>query len=535
MKTINDMKATKGKYDRTTPKGKRVCVIWTRVSTKEQADNNLSLDTQEKYCRDYATRNGIEVDCVKGKTNESAKTEGKLYEEMIAYVAKNRIINTILVYSYDRFSRAGAEAIMTKAYLKSKGVSVISATQPIDGDTESGELMENMLFLFNQFENNLRKGKCTAGMIECLENGDWYSQPPLGYSKKKDSTKKHEYYINETGKLLALAFKWKATEEITDTEICRRLKAQGLNMYKQRLSEIFHNPFYCGKIKHSLLGKDEDGNDRIVQGNHPPLIDEATWKKVNGIQTHSGYTHAKEPELYPLNKHILCPECGRHLTGYTAKGLQYYKCSHKGCRLNISALELNSRYRRLLKGYGITEELTPIVEDMIKGVLKEREEYQATEEKELKSRRTKKVEEKNKVMLRFGKGEIPAEVYNVTASELNKEIGEIEQALEKVSAQKSNLENAARQATLTACKLDNMWAYGTFGNRQKIQNLVFPAGITWNRENLENLTKIENETFRLIRSLSSTFGNEKTKKEEKPFDFSSVVAEAGLEPATSGL
>ena len=31
------------------------------------------------------------------------------------------------------------------------------------------------------------------------------------------------------------------------------------------------------------------------------------------------------------------------------------------------------------------------------------------------------------------------------------------------------------------CKIDDMWAYGTFGNRQKIQNLVFPAGITWNR------------------------------------------------------
>ena len=27
-------------------------VIYTRVSTKEQAENNLSLDTQKKYCQD---------------------------------------------------------------------------------------------------------------------------------------------------------------------------------------------------------------------------------------------------------------------------------------------------------------------------------------------------------------------------------------------------------------------------------------------------------------------------------------------------
>ena len=114
--------------DRTTPDGKRVCIIWTRVSTKEQADNNLSLETQEKTCREYAKRNNIEVDRVMGQKNESAKIEGRGYNEMIRYVAYNKHINTILVFSYDRFSRAGADAIMTKAYLKSKGIMVISAT-----------------------------------------------------------------------------------------------------------------------------------------------------------------------------------------------------------------------------------------------------------------------------------------------------------------------------------------------------------------------------------------------------------------------
>ena len=38
--------------DRTSPQDKKIAVIWTRVSTKEQADNNLSLETQEKACRE---------------------------------------------------------------------------------------------------------------------------------------------------------------------------------------------------------------------------------------------------------------------------------------------------------------------------------------------------------------------------------------------------------------------------------------------------------------------------------------------------
>ena len=36
-------------------------VIYTRVSTKEQAENNASLETQKKYCLEFAKRKNIEV------------------------------------------------------------------------------------------------------------------------------------------------------------------------------------------------------------------------------------------------------------------------------------------------------------------------------------------------------------------------------------------------------------------------------------------------------------------------------------------
>ena len=36
-------------------------VIYTRVSTKEQADTNTSLETQKKYCENYAKSLGLDV------------------------------------------------------------------------------------------------------------------------------------------------------------------------------------------------------------------------------------------------------------------------------------------------------------------------------------------------------------------------------------------------------------------------------------------------------------------------------------------
>lgn len=181
----------------------KVSVLWTRVTTERQEENNCSLETQERICREYATNHGITIKKHYGGTHDSAKTEGQLYRKMIAEVAAYLDINIILVYSFDRFSRAGHEAIMTKAYLKSKVIYVISATQPTDPDSCAGEFMENILFLFNLFDNSLRRDKTVTGMTECLLRGEWY-KPPLGYDHKKVG-KNHVLTVNDTGRILKKA------------------------------------------------------------------------------------------------------------------------------------------------------------------------------------------------------------------------------------------------------------------------------------------------------------------------------------------
>ena len=52
--TIFDQFAKKGKGQKLRTDGK--AVIYTRVSTKEQAENNASLETQLKYCKELANK-----------------------------------------------------------------------------------------------------------------------------------------------------------------------------------------------------------------------------------------------------------------------------------------------------------------------------------------------------------------------------------------------------------------------------------------------------------------------------------------------
>ncbi|HZB12248.1 MAG TPA: recombinase family protein [Chryseolinea sp.] len=106
--------------------------MYTRVSTKEQADTNQSLETQKKYCLEYALKSGLNVLAFFGGTYESAKTdERNEFNRMIRFSRNQKeAVSHILVYSLDRFSRTGDNAIFISSELKKQGISIVSVTQP---------------------------------------------------------------------------------------------------------------------------------------------------------------------------------------------------------------------------------------------------------------------------------------------------------------------------------------------------------------------------------------------------------------------
>jgi site-specific DNA recombinase len=105
------------------------CVIYTRVSSKEQADNNTSLATQKRYCEEYSHKKGYAIKEYFGGTYESAKgDERKEFKRLIDYVRKTKSIEAIVVYSYDRFSRSGTNAAFLSQELQKIGVRVIAVT-----------------------------------------------------------------------------------------------------------------------------------------------------------------------------------------------------------------------------------------------------------------------------------------------------------------------------------------------------------------------------------------------------------------------
>src|ERR671912_511672 len=148
-------------------------VIYVRVSTKEQTEN-LSLATQLKTCEDYCERQGFEVVARFREEGESAKTVDRTeLQKLLQFCRTNKgRVQFVIVFNLTRFAREKYDHFALRAHLKSLGISLRSATEPID-DTSTGKLMEDVLAAFAQFDNDVRSERTRAGMKAALELGRW--------------------------------------------------------------------------------------------------------------------------------------------------------------------------------------------------------------------------------------------------------------------------------------------------------------------------------------------------------------------------
>jgi site-specific DNA recombinase len=510
------------------------CIIYTRVSTKEQADTNMSLATQNKACNQYAEKYGYTVLKCFGQTYESATTddERKEFTAMLHFVKKSRErISYIIVYSLERFSR-NENSLWVTSQLRKLGVEIISVTQPIDTSNPSGQMQQKMLFLFGEFDNQLRKQKCMAGTKEALIRGDWPAHAPYGYTIQKINGKR-TIVPNHTGKLIRQAFHWKALDGLSNEAIRDKLKEHGFKIPHQRLSEMLRNPFYCGLLSHKML------EGKVIKGNHEPLISQDLFLQANGVlaKNAQGYSIKIENDNLPLKRFINCDNCGKPMRGYLVhkKGLYYYKCNTQKCCNNRNANALHSRFAQILEYFRLdvsADVLALIKQQMIatfnqytKG---DEERYQLI--KQQYSELQKKV---NRLEERFIEEEIDKNLYHKFNDRYAEEKAELSKQLEKASQKVSNLEGCISKAVDFASNMPSRWREADYLTKQQLQYLIFPEGISYNRVTDKCRTSRINSLFAYLAYFQQVIANKKRDASDITLDcisFAPLVARRGIEP-----
>lgn len=475
MKTFKEFEPfAKGKQLKTS--SNNTCVIYTRVSTREQAENNMSLDTQRRACDIYAKKHSYKVMAYFGGTFESAKTdEREEFNHMLSFVQKTREkVSYIIVYSVDRFSRSGANAIYITEQLKHNGISVVSATQPTDVSTPSGSLQQNIQFIFSEYDNQLRREKTIAGMRDKLLRGEWCVKPPRGYDIVTINSKR-SIVLNKDAELIRKIFLWKLFEHISQTEIRNRLAGMGLKVGHGNISNTLRNPFYCGILSNKLL------EGKVVAGKHEKIISQEIFLAVNELLNTEGrreIRHISDNEFLPLRRMLICSKCQTNMTGYCVKkkNLYYYKCRKLGCGVNKSAIAMHLLFASLLKSIRLNEDKNPTIKKQLTANVIKVDNINRKSKALYKGNLTTIKTKMEHLEERFAMGEINERLFKKFNSKLEQELKDVELLIDKSKAGLSSQNFVKQEGDEILQKLADVWLRGDLHTKRLVQSTIFPEG-----------------------------------------------------------
>lgn len=503
------------------------CVVYTRVSSKEQMDTNKSLDWQKKICEEYALKNKINIGGYFGGNYESAKTDERIeFSRMLKFVKSNKQkITLILVYSLDRFSRTGDSAIYISSELKKIGVNIIAVTSPTDTNSHAGTLQQNIQFIFGKFDNDLRRQKTIDGMREKLLRGEWIGSVPRGYSYVKGQ-EKQTIILNDDAELIKQAFLWRSSG-ITYEEIIIRLEQMGMRLPKQTLGDIIRNPFYCGYLSHNLL------NGELAKGNHPALISIELFKKINSYNKTDNYKINKANDFLPLKVFVKDADSGAPFTGYLAKkkGLYYYKVNKVGLKINRSAVLMHGKFSNLLLKFTIKKEFIEPLKTQILYTIENLTESKENEKRVISLKLNELDTNLREIRKNHALGKIDISVYSEFSTEFLEQKKELELEMEKLNSNLSNHKEIINYTLKIASNLNNIWSSGNYYQKQTFQNTLFPEGLLFDAKNNEYRTIKINSVIGYIAELNRNL--EKTKNRTFQFNLEKYgsVPSAGVEPA----
>ena len=136
---------------------------------------------------------------------------------------------------------------------------------------------------------------------------------------------------------------------------------------------------------------------------------------------------------------------------------------------------------------------------------------------------------------RFVMGEITKAQFEKFSQKLVAEKEQIEASLGERPKKLSNLEKYVGFSLKICSGMGKMWVLGDYHAKQKLQKLVFPEGVAFDKENNDYRTQKVNSVFSLIKSFSASYGAKNKRPTNLKVDRSGLVAGTRLELATFGL
>lgn len=336
--------------------------IYARVSSPDQAEEEIPIAGQLEECRKYAASHNLEIVTIfkdEGKTGKNENRDG--FKEMMREVAhKPARFQKIIVWRGNRIARNTYNRLGFQSVLAREGVDLISLNEPeFQGSTKV--LMVPIMAAIDEYQSYVIAEDTLRGMKMLAAQG--YSvggHPPKGYRVTREVTG-----IRKDGEPL-FRVRWepdpqwkdkalKAFQMLADgASTSDIIKETGVVHNKSSLSTYFRNRCFIGervfntqrRINARRVRVSPDDPEIIrVPNAHPAIVPLALFNKVAQILEKRRPVRGMPRNTkhdYILSDVLWCKECEKPMMAYGNKKSRYYACEGRrhGTKKDCSCLML---------------------------------------------------------------------------------------------------------------------------------------------------------------------------------------------------
>lgn len=329
-------------------------IIFSRVSTKEQAEEGYSLQSQVKLLQEYADKKGFDV-IQRYLVPESAKgtQERKLFNAMMKDLQKSKA-TLLLVEKVDRITRNFKDAVLLNDWLEedeNREIHFVKQSLIIHKYAKSNEKFQwdIHLVLARQYSNNLSE-EASKGMLQKAEEGWCPASQKKGYVSVGITGKKVwqiDHSDASEAPFIRRAFQLYDTGEHTLLSLSKTFYEEGWKardggrIGKTTLHKILKDCFYCGEF--IWKGK------RYLNAKHESLVSKELFDSVQEKMNRK--VDGKYRKHNFLFKGICnCGECGRCVSWQVQKQKNYGRCTrHNTSCTQIKYIKENELEKKIIE------------------------------------------------------------------------------------------------------------------------------------------------------------------------------------------
>lgn len=517
-------------------KGYKKAIIYTRVSTDDQAVKGYSLLDQEEVLRRACKADGIEVVDHIQDDGYSAKTFNRPgFQRLLTNLKNGQIaVEFLYVVRWDRFSRNMENGFLMLRDLRSYGVDVKCLEETYDTSDPSAVLLRAIKMAEPEMDNRRRAKNTQMGIRRALKEGRYAcGAAPIGYAWDRSGTRP-TIKPNESACLIIEAFELYATGLYSIEGVRKLVQEKGLNIQKTAFNRMSRNPIYKGTIIVPELG---DEQKEEVMAIHEAIISKELFDKVQSVLAKILEKNASRVEKVnyrdelPLRGLLQCPKCHSSLTGSGSKGnggtYFYYHCQN-GCKERVKAEEANLVFSDYLKSFQVHPEVSnlymAIMEDIFKTKEGDREKEINRLQKNLAELETKlfKIDEM------YVAGDLERDSYQRMKTSYKDEIQRLQMQIAQLKTTDINFMKYCRYGISLLGNLDFYYQQASPYIRKKLLGSIFTGKLVF--ENGNYRTTGLNEAAALIGLFQKELQNKKAEHlvlSDKTFG---NVPRIGLEP-----